>query len=468
MGDTLVKNYQDAGTDAPPIERAGPRAAIASPPGVDLPGTSTDGRNRASGDEITDLRARLRTSEERFAALAAAGGQMVWTARADGTVDEAPSWRAYTRAIGEDSSGGDPSDEAPAQQGPTGGGASRTAAGGWFDAVHPEDRQAVLADWSRAVAARRVYEVECRLRRADGVYRWVRARAVPRIDPHGVLCEWIGTCADIHEARGQAEESVRAVRDAQRRMDEFLGVASHELRTPLTVIYANLQLLTARLGALAAAVTSSHQQADDLGRRVDGMLGLAVRGERQARRLNRLVGDLLDVSRIREGRLEPRPERCDLLAVVREAVEAQRAIWPGRTIHLNLPAGRRTLTVLADPARIEQVVTNFVSNALKYSPPGRPITVRVRVESGATPPRVRVSVRDRGLGLPPEERERIWSQFYRAAGITEWSGSAIGLGLGLYISRTIVERHGGIVGVDGAPGEGSTFWFTLPLADPAG
>jgi signal transduction histidine kinase len=405
-------------------------------------------------DERVDARARLRASEDRFAALAAASGQMVWTARADGQVDEAPSWRAYTG----------PTRVGPAREGP-----ARVLAGGrgWFDAVHPEDRPAVLAGWSTSLITRRAYDVECRLRRADGVYRWVRARAVPRSDADGILREWIGTCADIHEARTQAEESVLALRAAQRRMDEFLGIASHELRTPLTVIYANLQLLATRLGALAASAATAHEPASDLSRRLDGMLGLALRGERHARRLNRLVGDLLDVSRIHDGKLEPRPERCDPLAVVREAVEAQRMTWPGRTIHLKLPAGGRDVAVMADPSRIEQVVTNFLSNALKYSPPGRPVTVRVRVESGATPPRVRVAVRDRGPGLPPEERDHVWSRFYRAAGITERSGSAIGLGLGLYISRTIVERHGGAVGVEGAPGEGSTFWFTLPLAGPA-
>jgi signal transduction histidine kinase len=295
----------------------------------------------------------------------------------------------------------------------------------------------------------------------------MRVRAVPRIDAGGVLREWIGTCDDIHEARSRAEESARALRDAQRRMDEFVGIASHELRTPLTVIYANLQLLATRLGALATASATGQPPALDLSQRLDGVLGLALRGERHAQRLNRLVGDLLDVSRIHEGKLEPRPERCDLLGVVREAVEAQRMVWPGRTIHLNLPAGRRSIVVLADPSRIEQVVANFLSNALKYSPPGRPVTVRVRTERGDLAGYVRVAVRDRGLGLPPEERDRVWGRYYRAEGVAERSGSAIGLGLGLYISRTIVEHHGGLVGVEGTPGEGSTFWFTLPLAGPS-
>ncbi len=424
---------------------------VAGAPGAREPGA----RDTSGADtEIAGLRARLRASEGRFAALAAASGQMVWTARADGQVDDAPGWRAYAGTL---------------REGPTREGQGEEAARGrgWLDGVHPEDRPAALAEWTASLIMRRVYDVECRLRRSDGVYRWMRVRAVPRIDAGGVLREWIGTCDDIHEARSRAEESARALRDAQRRMDEFVGIASHELRTPLTVIYANLQLLATRLGALATASATGQPPALDLSQRLDGVLGLALRGERHAQRLNRLVGDLLDVSRIHEGKLEPRPERCDLLGVVREAVEAQRMVWPGRTIHLNLPAGRRSIVVLADPSRIEQVVANFLSNALKYSPPGRPVTVRVRTERGDLAGYVRVAVRDRGLGLPPEERDRVWGRYYRAEGVAERSGSAIGLGLGLYISRTIVEHHGGLVGVEGTPGEGSTFWFTLPLAGPS-
>jgi signal transduction histidine kinase len=116
---------------------------------------------------------------------------------------------------------------------------------------------------------------------------------------------------------------------------------------------------------------------------------------------------------------------------------------------------------MADPDRIGQVVTNYLTNALKYSIAAMPVDVHLTVEQGLA----RVAVRDRGPGLPLEEQQRLWQRFYRVAGINVRSGSGVGLGLGLYICRSIIERHYGEVGVQSAPGQGSTFWFTLPLIE---
>jgi signal transduction histidine kinase len=118
------------------------------------------------------------------------------------------------------------------------------------------------------------------------------------------------------------------------------------------------------------------------------------------------------------------------------------------------------IVVLADADRIGQVVTGYLSNALKYAPEDQPVTVRLE----ATSDDARVSVHDEGPGLPPDQQERVWEAFYQAPGVETQSGSSIGLGLGLSICRTIVERHGGRVGVESAVGQGATFWFTLPLA----
>ncbi|MFI5274650.1 MAG: sensor histidine kinase, partial [Ktedonobacterales bacterium] len=118
-----------------------------------------------------------------------------------------------------------------------------------------------------------------------------------------------------------------------------------------------------------------------------------------------------------------------------------------------------TLPVFADDDRISQVVANFLSNALKYSSPHTPIVVSLAARDG----HVRVSVRDRGPGLPPDEVPRVWERFHQVPGIAMEHGSGIGLGLGLFICKTIIERHGGEVGVTSAPGRGSTFWFTLSL-----
>jgi signal transduction histidine kinase len=139
-------------------------------------------------------------------------------------------------------------------------------------------------------------------------------------------------------------------------------------------------------------------------------------------------------------------------------VDGQREAEPQRSIRFQHPHNGSVL-VYVDAGRIEQVVTNFLTNALKYSPADRPVEVRVEVE----PHQARVWVRDQGPGLPPEEQERIWERFHRAQGVEVQSGTGVGLGLGLYISRMIVERHQGQVGVESTPGQGATFWFTLPL-----
>lgn len=245
-----------------------------------------------------------------------------------------------------------------------------------------------------------------------------------------------------------------ALREANRRMDEFLSVASHELRTPLTTIRANVQLAERRLHSLV-----QDQRLSGMTERFESLHTLLARADRQTELINRLVGDLLDVSRIQANRLEMRRELCDLVPIVREAVHEQQLAWPDRGITLHAP--NEAAMVNADPDRIGQVATNFLTNALKYSEETKPVEVEITIKHA----RVRVTVTDHGPGLPPEEHARIWERFHTAPGIEVKSGAGVGLGLGLYITRTIIDRHHGEVGVESAVGKGSTFWFELPLAD---
>ncbi len=258
--------------------------------------------------------------------------------------------------------------------------------------------------------------------------------------------------------RESADDRVRvlALERANARMDEFLGVASHELKTPLTTIKANIQLTERRLNALDPSAANFGDQV----RKLSAASELMERTQRQVSRLDRLVNDLLDVSRIRAGKLDLRLEVADLNEIVREVVREQRTAWSGRPIELTLPVG--AVPVHADADRIGQVVTNYLTNALKYSAEEEPVVVTLDL---ATPGFARVTVRDRGPGLPPDQQESIWERFHRAPGVEVLSGSGVGLGLGLHISREIVERHGGAVGLESVVGEGSTFSFTLPRAD---
>jgi PAS domain S-box-containing protein len=292
----------------------------------------------------------------------------------------------------------------------------------------------------------------------DGRQVIVESRQVLVCDEQGHPTAILEINRDITERRLR-DAKVLALSETTRQMDEFLGIASHELRTPLTTIKGNLQLAKRQLNRLLGqdGITG-----EEVASTITAVQGLLDRAERQVTVQNRLVNDLIDVSRIHAGRLELQVEPCDLTVIVREVVEDQRDTSPIRTILFESPA--MEVPVLADIDRVGQVVNNYLSNALKYSEEACLVDVRIELEG----PVVRVSVRDEGPGLPPEEQERIWDRFYRADGIELKSGSGVGLGLGLHICRTIIERLGGQVGVESKEGVGSTFWFTLPLAQSSG
>jgi signal transduction histidine kinase len=148
---------------------------------------------------------------------------------------------------------------------------------------------------------------------------------------------------------------------------------------------------------------------------------------------------------------------CDLVEIVGEVVEEQQLAWPNRRLDLRLP--EQAVAVAADRDRIGQVVTNYLTNALKYAPADRPIEISLSREVD----QARVQVHDQGPGLSPAEQERIWQRFYRLPGAPAEQEAGGNLGMGLYICRSLITQHGGQTGVDSTPGAGATFWFTLPL-----
>ena len=257
--------------------------------------------------------------------------------------------------------------------------------------------------------------------------------------------------------RADAQANVLAAQEANRLMEEFIGIAGHELRTPLTTIKASVQLAKRQVERLQQQGKTS---TTDVSKAMTNVHDFLERTERQVGMQNRLISDLLDVSRIQTGRLELHPELHDIIVLVRQVVEDQRYLTPDRRLTFESTIDGEVL-VLADADRVRQVVTNYLSNALKYSAADKAVAVRIALQETW----VRVAVCDEGPGLDENQLQQVWERFYRVPGIEVKSGSGVGLGLGLHISRMIIERQGGKVGVESLRGAGSTFWFMLPLAE---
>ena len=257
--------------------------------------------------------------------------------------------------------------------------------------------------------------------------------------------------ADHERMRRGREE---ALRETTAQMETFLGIAGHELKNPLASMRLGLHLVEQRIRRL---LQREQIRATD----VAPLLEPVSQTQRQEERLDRLVNDLVDVARVQAGKLNLHLAPTDLAAIVREVVEELRQIYPERQLLLVFPEDRR-VPVVADALRLGQVVTNYLTNALKYSSTDRPVEVGLQVNDQ----QAWVEVRDEGPGIPAKEQERIWERYHRVKGIEVQSGTGVGLGLGLPISRAIIEQQQGQVGVQSAPGKGSTFWFSLPLAPP--
>lgn len=256
--------------------------------------------------------------------------------------------------------------------------------------------------------------------------------------------------------RASSQAHTLALEETMQRMQTFLGITSHELRSPLTTIKANTQMV-----ARAARKSLDRDDiSEPLQEQMSRALQLLESVNRQADHMNRVIADLLDTTRIQAGKLELHISLQDITGLVQEAVGMQQMSWHKRTIELESPEG--ALVVRCDPDRISQVLTNLITNAVKYSPPTCPVRVRVVHE----PQQVRVDVIDQGPGLTSEQQEHLFDAFVQAEGIrqhAESQASQAGVGLGLFICQAIVRQHGGEIGVESDVGSGSTFWFALPL-----
>jgi PAS domain S-box-containing protein len=345
--------------------------------------------------------------------------QLVWSTRPDGYHDfYNRRWYEYT--------GADP---------------NVTRGGGWNDELHSDDQQRAWERWTRSLESGEDYEIEYRFRRADGEYRWFLGRALPMRDETGRIVRWFGTCTDIDDQKRleQQRADVLAQAEATSRLkDEFLAIVSHELRTPLTAILGWARLQRGRPDLLPKAMTVI---------------------ERNAEAQAKLIEEILETSRIVTGKVRLSRRLADLNDVVQAAVDSIRPAVESKTLHLEITLGSSSVPIDCDPDRLQQVVLNLLVNAVKFTPSGGRVRVRIEVEGQ----RARVVVADTGPGISPTFLGHVFDPFRQAESSTTRQHG--GLGLGLAIAKHLVNLHGGTVtAASKGLGEGATFVVTLPLA----
>jgi PAS domain S-box-containing protein len=365
---------------------------------------------------------KLRASWERSRSYIEVTGQLGWTTNADGEViEDLPSWRAYT---------GQTYDEVKGW--------------GWAEALHPDDVEYAAQVWRKAVEEKRMYEVEYRIRRHDGIYRLFMARGIPVFKEDGSVREWVGTCIDITE-RKQAEADVLKLSEdmaarnvelerANREMEAFTYSISHDLRAPLR-----------SMAGFAGILMQDY--AKGLDKQVKDYLERILRG---SEKMTRLIDDLLRLSGISRQQMEK--TQVDLSAIASSVVSDMHEADPERRVSVRIEEG---LSAFADRPLIEIVLSNLLGNAWKFTSR----TENARIEFGSIQQEGRniFYVRDNGAGFDSQYMKKMFLPFQRLHSDQEFEGT----GIGLTIIERIIHRHGGRIWAEGEKGKGATIYFTL-------
>ena len=396
---------------------------------VDLFKKTAEVKRQAS--QLAEINTELRESEERFRSLSACSPVGIFLTDIEGRCTYTnPRFQTICGLTFEESLGG-----------------------GWLRSVYPADREQILGDWSSWTLANCEYSREFRVETPEGIVRQVHMRASPMRSAQGELLGHVGTIEDIterkqaEEARAQIifEQAARQEAEAANRMkDEFLATLSHELRTPLNSVLGWAGLLRTRKFDEATVARALETI------------------ERNAKSQAQLIEDILDVSRIIRGKLSINLRPIKLVPVIESAIESVRPAAEAKTLELTFVFDQSIELVSGDPVRLQQIVWNLLTNAIKFTPEGGKIEVRA-LGAGS---HVEIRVIDTGIGIKQDFLPHVFDRFRQADGTTTRTHG--GLGLGLAIVRHLVQLHGGTVQVvSEGEGLGSTFTVSLPLQDRA-
>src|SRR5215510_4642549 len=382
--------------------------------------------------DITERRqaeVTLRESEARFQQMADTAPAMLWVTEPDARCTfVSRGWYEFTGQTEEEALG--------------------KGGFGWLDVVHPDDREESGRIFLEANKKRKPFTLDYRLRRADGMYRWVIDAGRPRFDKAGDFLGYVGSVFDITErkqAEAEREQLAReqvaraAAEAANRSKDEFLAMVSHELRSPLNAILGYTRMLRS---------CPVDREA------INNVIAIV---ERNAKAQLKIVEDLLDSARIIAGKLRIEPGPVDLVPVLEAALDTARSAAEAKGVTLAADFGLLPEQVLGDPTRLQQIVWNLLTNAVKFTPEGGRVELRMAGDAD----NVRITVSDTGKGIEPEFLPFVFEHFRQADASS--SRRYGGLGLGLSLVKHLVELHGGTIAAESeGKARGAAFTVTLP------
>ena len=362
--------------------------------------------NNELEDKVRARTKELLISNENFKFLADHIPVIVWTSLTNGEINYYnQKWYEYTGKTFEE-----------------------TKASGWQSVIHPDDFDYTLTAWNRSIKSGASYKGNFRIKRAsDGAYRWHLANASPIKNNEGVIIAWFGICTDIQDYMKELEKK-----------DEFITLVSHELKTPVTILKTYTQIM------LMNFEKEKNSEAIEHLLKMDNQIG----------KLTILISDLLDASKVNAGKLNFNIEKFDFNELIKEIVDEMQQSAKTHQIETN-PVNLELIS--GDRNRIGQVITNLISNAIKYSPNNDKVLISTQLNNNE----VKFIIQDFGIGMPASQQSKLFTRFFRVDDYE--SNNFPGLGLGLYISNEIIKRHGGYMNFTSIEGKGSLFFFTLPL-----